>query len=98
MQLIPNGTVAMRTITVSTSAVNFINTTPLNGNTKHVFWTLTGGNARMTIDGSTPTASAGHQIQAGSSGCWSAVWANSAKVIREGATDAVFAISELNHT
>jgi len=98
MQLIPNGTTAMRTVTVSSSAVNFINTTALHANTKYVFWTLTGGNARFTIDGSTPTASVGHQIQSGSSGVWSAVWANAAKVIREGGTDAVFTISGLNHT
>lgn len=98
MQLIPNGTVAMRTVTASSSSINLINTTALNASTRHIFWTLTGGNARFTIDGSTPNATTGHQIQVGSSGCWSAVWANAVKVIREGGTDAVFTISELNHT
>ena len=95
MQLIPNGTVAMRYVTVSSSSVNVINTTPLDTYTSHVWVTVTGANIRITTDGSNPTASQGHQITAGSTMIWSAAMARAVKAIREGGVDATLTISGL---
>lgn len=98
MQLVPNGTVAMRVVTVSTSSINVVNTTTLDSNTTHVWYSLTGGNLRVTTDGSTPTASYGHQIPDGTNGVWPFRFANALKAIREGATDGVLTLSQHNTT
>ena len=97
MQLIPNGTVAMRTVTISSTAANVI-VAALDSNTTHVWYTLTGGNLRVTTDGSTPTASYGHQIPDGTNGVWPFRFANALKAIREGATDGVLTLSQHNTT
>ena len=96
MQLMPNSTVAMRTVTISSTAANVI-ASALDGNTTHVWWTLTGGNLRVTTDGTNPTASVGHVIPTGSNGIWPYRFANAVKAIREGATDGVLTISQYNH-
>lgn len=85
----------MRTLSVTGTATNFI-VAPLNPNTSHIYWTLDGADIRLTIDGSTPTALAGHVFKDGNSGIWSAGWAKNAKVISTSGTG-VFTISELNY-
>ncbi len=85
----------MRTLSAGGTATNFI-VAALNVNTSHVYWTLEGADVRLTIDGSTPTVSAGHIFKDGNSGIWSAGWAKNAKVIAISGTG-VFTISELNY-
>jgi len=85
----------MRTLSAGGTATNFI-VAALNVNTSHVYWTLEGADVRLTIDGSTPTVSAGHIFKDGNSGIWSAGWAKNAKVIAVSGTG-VFTISELNY-
>jgi hypothetical protein len=97
MQLVPNGNVAMRTVTISNTSANVI-VAALDSNTTHVWYTLTGGNLRVTTDGSTPTASYGHQIPDGTNGVWPFRFANALKAIREGATDGVLTLSQHNTT
>ena len=94
LSIFNNGTVSDRAVIATSTAANLI-VAALNANTTHVFWTLTDANVRFTIDGSTPTATVGHQIAAGSSGVWCARMAQQAKVIREGTSDANFSISEV---
>ena len=85
----------MRTLSVTGTATNFI-VAALNANTSHVYWTLEGADIRLTIDGSTPTTTAGHIFKDGNSGIWSAGWAKNAKAIAVSGTG-VFTISELNY-
>ena len=94
LSIFNNGTVADRTVVAGSASANLI-VAALNANTTHIFWTLTDANVRFTIDGSTPTATVGHQIAAGSSGVWCARMAQQCQVIREGTSDANFAISEV---
>lgn len=94
-QMAPNGTVAARTVTVSSAAINLINTTLLSGTTSHVQVTFTGANLRYTIDGTTPSATVGHQIIGPTTVIWHADFATKIKCIREGVTDVTAYISEL---
>jgi hypothetical protein len=95
MQVIPVSNTTHRNLTVSSTATNFI-VAALNANTSHVYWTLAGADMRMSIDGTTPTASDGHIIKDGNSGIWSRTWAESTKVIAVSGSG-VFTISELNY-
>ena len=96
-QMIPNGSVPARSVTISTSAINLINTTPLASSTSHVQVTFTGGTLRYTIDGSTPSASVGHQVVPPQTFIWPAGFANRVSCIRESTTDAVAYVSGLIH-
>ena len=94
-QMIPNGTVAARTVTVSSSVISLINTTTLNTGTSHVQVTFTGANIRYTIDGTNPSASVGHQIVGPTTVIWKTEFATKVKCIREAATDVSAYISEM---
>ena len=67
MQVLPVSGTSMRTLSVSSTASNFI-VAALNANTSHIYWTLEGADIRLTIDGSTPTTTAGHIFKDGNSG------------------------------
>ncbi len=82
-----------RTRTVSSTAVAWLNFSPAS-NTKYFAWTLEGGDIRITIDGSDPTASVGYVVANGSSGTWNVDFADAVRAIRSGATDGVFQIME----
>lgn len=77
---------------VSSASVDLI-ATPLNGATDIVLWTVMVDAIVVTFDGSTPTATNGHEIGAGTSGEWSKKTAESAKAIRK-TTDARVHFSE----
>jgi len=94
--LIPVSGVSDRAVTAGAVAGPLI-VAALNENTQVVYWTLTGANARVTFDGSAPTASNGHQYANGASGEWSPIRAQAARIIREAGTDAVFHITEMNY-
>ena len=97
MQVIPQSGTTARSVTLTTTAANFILSPALNDQTTHVWWTLDGCDARIMIVGTTPTTSTGHLIYNGSSGIWSKIWATSAKIVATSGTGVV-TISELNHT
>lgn len=94
LSIFNNGTVADRAVTAGSASGSLI-VAALDSSTTHIFWTLTDANVRFTMDGSTPTASNGHQLAAGSSGLWCKRMAEQVKVIREGTSDANFHISEV---
>ena len=95
LSIFNNGTVQDRAVTISSSAANLITGTAFDAGTTHIFWNVVDANVRFTMDGSTPTATNGHQIAAGSSGVWCVRMANQVKVIREGSSDATMHISEV---
>ena len=80
MQLLPVSNVSHRNVAVGGTAGNLI-VASLNGETQHVYWTLSGCDVRFTIDGNAPTTTDGHIIKDGNSGIWSKAFANAAKVI-----------------
>ena len=95
LSIFNNGTIADRAVTISSTSASLITGTAFDAGTTHIFWTLVDANVRFTMDGSTPTATNGHQIAAGSSGVWCVSMSNQIKVIREGTSDAVMSISEV---
>lgn len=95
MQVLPTPAVGDRTLTVNSSASNFI-VAALDADTSHVYWSLDGCDMRVTIDGGAPTAGAGHIFKDGNSGIWSRSWANAAKVIAVSGSGTI-TISELNY-
>lgn len=82
--------------TVSASAENVIDFT-LSAGTTHVKVQFTGADARVTFDGSAPTATKGFIYTNGTGDYWSRNMAVAAKAIRKDATDVVVEIQELNY-
>jgi hypothetical protein len=95
MQVLPAPGVGDRTLAVTGTASDFI-VAALDADTSHVYWSLEGCDMRVTIDGGTPTASAGHIFKDGNSGIWSRSWAIAAKVIAVSGSGTL-TISELNY-
>lgn len=86
--------VADQSRTVSNTAIAMLGTA-LDDNTKAVWWTLDGADARYTLDGSDPTSSNGHFAADGTSEIWHRDTAAAAKWIRDASTDANLHISEV---
>lgn len=83
--------------TISSSAENIVNWS-LNTDTTHVLVQVTSATVRVTFDGATdPTVSIGFRLPANSSAYWTREMASKAKAIREGSTDAVIEMQELNY-
>jgi hypothetical protein len=61
----------------------------------HIFLTVETAQCRFTLDGSAPTSTNGHILEAGDSGVWPASWFIAAKFIRTGASSAVIHASPL---
>ncbi|NBW13284.1 MAG: hypothetical protein EBR82_35275 [Caulobacteraceae bacterium] len=95
MQVLPAPGVGDRTLAVTGTASDFI-VAALDADTSHVYWSLDGCDMRVTIDGGTPTAGAGHIFKDGNSGIWSRSWAIAAKVIAVSGSGTI-TISELNY-
>lgn len=100
--LIPSNTiagvaVADQTLTIDGTAAAMI-ATDLNAITTHVEWTLDGGAARYTLDGTDPTTSVGHYVADGAKGYWRKEKAEAAKWIEADAgVGANLHISEMSH-
>lgn len=94
-QAIPQDATAHTQRTVSSAAVDVINWT-LNASTTHVMVQFNGANARVTFDGSTPTATKGFLYTDGGTGYWTRQMASKAKAIRTLSTDVTVEIQELN--
>ena len=83
--------------TISSSVEAIVNWS-LNAGTTHVLVQVTGEPVRVTFDGVTdPTASLGFRMPANSSAYWTREMASKAKAIREGSSDAVVEMQELNY-
>jgi hypothetical protein len=83
--------------TISSSAEAIVNWS-LNAGTTHVLVQVTGDTIRVTFDGATdPTASLGFRMPSNSSAYWTREMASKAKAIREGSSDAVVEMQELNY-
>lgn len=94
-EFIPASGGSLRSRTVSSTAIDWLNFTP-SSHTKYFVWSVSGGDVRITIDGSDPTASSGYVIADGSTGVWNLTFADAVRAIREDATDAVFHILEVD--
>jgi hypothetical protein len=81
--------------TISSSAELVVNYT-LSPSSTHVFVQFNGADARVTFDGTTPTASLGFLFVDGSSAYWEPHLAAAAKAIRAASTDVVVEMQELN--
>jgi len=90
----PNGTQADQRLTVDATAGG-VQFSAFHADTTQVFWTCEDAQCRVTLDGSAPTTSNGHIINAGDSGVWSKALATAAKFIRTGSTSAVLHASQL---
>ena len=86
---------AHRQVTVAGTAMDWLNFSP-SARTKYFVWAVTGGEVRITIDGSDPTASVGYPIAIGATGVWSVQFADSVRAIRTGATSGVFEVMEVD--
>ncbi len=82
---------------VGAAAVPMITTALADkGITQYILWTLEGGAARFTLDGSDPVAlTNGHLVADGSSAEWNRETAEKARWIREAAVTTNLRISEL---
>jgi hypothetical protein len=94
-QAVPQDATAHTQRTISSSAVSVINWT-LSTYTTHVVVQFNGGNARVTFDGSSPTATKGFLYTDGGTAYWTAQMASRAKAIRANAADVTAEIQELN--
>ncbi len=83
-----------RQITVQDTALNMQTEAALAEETTHVFWTMSGGDARLRFDGTDPVAGTGHLIEASATSVWNrATWLKS-RWIRQAAANASLQITE----
>jgi hypothetical protein len=92
--LVPNSTQADQRLTVDATAGG-VQFTTLEGSTTHILWTLEDAQVRVTFDGSAPTSTNGHVLNAGDGGVWARGMAVAAKFIRTGGTSGVVHASQL---
>jgi len=96
-QAIPQYGTVHKQNTISSTAELAVDWT-LNASTQHVLVQVNNADLRVTFDGSTtPTATIGFRLTAGSCAYWTKTMATNAKAIRESSTDAVIEFQELNY-
>lgn len=88
----PNGTKADERLTVSSAVVSFSTTFDIT--TGYVVFDVQNADVMVTYDGSTPSATNGHRLYAGTNGVWSRQAAQAAKFIRFGSTDGIIHASQ----
>lgn len=84
-------------ITVSSTAVTLSSSETIPAKASHVLVQFNDATARVTFDGTTPTASLGFRYVTGSSAYWPRKMWLAAKAIREDATDVVVEVQALNY-
>jgi hypothetical protein len=94
-QAIPQSGTSHTQATIAGTAVLIISGS-LNANTSHVLMQFNGANARVTFDGSNPTASKGFIYPDGSTAYLTRSMAAAAKAIRGDVTNVTVEIQELN--
>lgn len=95
-QAIPQNSATHAQNTVSNSAEAVVDFT-LSSGTTHVLVQFNGADARVTFDGTSPTATKGFVYKDGASAYWTRQMAVAAKAIRKDSTDVVVEIQELNY-
>lgn len=88
----PNGTKADERLTVSSAVVQFSTTWDIT--TQYLVIDVQNADVMVTFDGSTPSATNGHRLYAGTNATWSRQAATAAKFIRQGSTDAAIQASQ----
>ncbi|MEY4402685.1 MAG: hypothetical protein RIR91_720 [Verrucomicrobiota bacterium] len=88
----PNGTKADERLTVSSAIVQFATTWDIT--TQYIVIDVQDADVMVTFDGSSPSATNGHRLYAGSNVIWSRQAAAAAKFIRQGGTDAAVHASQ----
>lgn len=96
-EFIPASGGAQHQVTAGSTASDFLSFTPASS-TKYYSISVTGGGLYYTIDGSDPVVATpnGNALPEGSSAVWNKVFAESVKIIRSGASDAVINVQELD--
>jgi hypothetical protein len=94
-QAIPqnSATHAQNTVTTAENVIDFT----LAAGTTHVLVQFNGADARVTFDGSTPTATKGFVYKDGASAYWTRQMAIAAKAVQKDAGTVVVEIQELNY-
>lgn len=95
-QAIPQNSAAHAQNTVSSAAEAVVDFT-LAAGTTHVLVQFNNADARVTFDGSSPTATKGFVYPNGASAYWTRQMAIAAKAIRKDSTDVVVELQELNY-
>lgn len=95
--IVPNRTAtagaADNALTVADSVVQHGLT--LHAETTHIMFDVQTAAVRFTVDGSDPSASNGHRMEAGDSATWPRIKMEVAKFIRESSTSAVIHMSQM---
>jgi hypothetical protein len=94
VSFVPNSTQADQRLTVDATAGG-VQFEALHADTTHVLWSNEDAQIRVTFDGSAPTSTNGHIIEAGDSGVWAKALAVAAKFIRTGTSSGVIHASQL---
>lgn len=96
-QAIPQSATTHTQITIGSSAATLASSLTLAAQTTHVLLQFNDATARVTFDGATdPTASLGFRYVTGTNAYWTKQMFNAARCIREGGTDVVVEVQELN--
>ena len=92
---VSNDQAPMQTITVGTGATSFVNN--FDTKTNVFFFTLHGGNVYVTFDGTTPSSSNGHTLEAPYAGWFNKIAVKNMKLVKHSGGAAVVAISQFTH-
>ena len=92
---VSNDQAPMQTITVGTSATSFVNN--FDTKTNVFFFTLHGGSAYVTFDGTTPSASNGHILEGPYVGWFNKIAIKNMKLLKHTGTAVVVSISQFTH-
>lgn len=92
---VSNDQAPMQTIVVGTSATSFVNN--FDTKTNVFFFTLHNGNVYVTFDGTTPSASNGHTLEAPYVGWFNKIAVKNMKLVKHTGGAAIVAISQFTH-
>ena len=92
---VSNDQAPMQTITVGTGATSFVNN--FDTKTNVFFFSLHNGSVYVTFDGTTPSASNGHTLEAPYVGWFNKIAVKNMKLVKHGGGAAIVAISQFTH-
>lgn len=96
-QAIPQSGTTHTQITVGSTAATFASALTLAANTTHVLLQFNNATARVIFDGATtPDSTTGFRYVTGTNAYWTKKMFNAANAIREGSTDVIVEVQELN--
>lgn len=92
---VSNDQAPMQTVVVGTGATSFVNN--FDTKTNVFFFTLHNGNVYVTFDGTTPSASNGHTLEAPYQGWFNKIAIKNMKLVKHTGGAAIVAISQFTH-